>query len=153
MATTADKRELVLFKTRMGMSITITKTDIVPITCRYWDKSFARTECGKRAMARSVWRALNRALLLSPEILNTNIVVSVEEDDGEQQEGQYNNQQITRTTEMQDNACARSELSASIIPRASVDSLNLAIGLSGSIIMDLLHNALKDEKVTDNLMQ
>ena len=104
-------------------------------------------------MERSVWRALNRALLLSPGILNTNIVVSVEEDDGEQQEGQYNNQQITRTTEMQDNACARSELSASIIPRASVDSLNLAIGLSGSIIMDLLHNALKDEKVTDNLMQ
>ena len=50
---------------------------------------------------------------------------------------------------MQDNACARSELSASIIPRASVDSLNLASGLSGSIIMDLLQNALKDEKVTD----
>ena len=54
---------------------------------------------------------------------------------------------------MQDDACAHSEISASIRPRASVDSLNLASGLSGSILMDLLHNAFKYEKVTDNLMQ
>ena len=54
---------------------------------------------------------------------------------------------------MQDDASAHSKLSTSIRSRASVDSLNLASGLSGSIIMDLLQNALKDEKVAENLMQ
>ena len=71
----------------MGMIIMITKTYIVPITCKAWDKSFVRAECGKRAIARRGWGALNQALLSSPEILNTKIVVSVEGDDGEKQEG------------------------------------------------------------------
>ena len=78
MSTTADKRALVLFKTQMGMSITITKTDIVPITYRAWDKSFARAACGKTAIARRGWGPLNRALLSVTKILNTNIFVSME---------------------------------------------------------------------------
>ena len=97
MVTTADKRASALFNLRMGMIIKITKTDIVPISCRAWDNSFARAACGNRAIVRRGWGTLNRALLLVPEILNTKIVVSVEEDDGEQQEGQHNNRQIPRT--------------------------------------------------------
>ena len=51
MGTTEDKRVLVLFKTRMGMCITITKIDIVPIICRSLDKSFASEVTGKREIA------------------------------------------------------------------------------------------------------
>ena len=54
---------------------------------------------------------------------------------------------------MQDNASACSDLSSSSISRASIDSLNLASGLFGLILTDLLQNALKDEKVAENLMQ
>ena len=54
---------------------------------------------------------------------------------------------------MQENASYHSNLSASSSSIASVDSLNLASGIYGSIITDLLQNALKDEKFSDNLMQ
>ena len=54
---------------------------------------------------------------------------------------------------MQENASYHSNLSASSSSRASVDSLNLASGMYGSILTDLLQNTLKDEKVVDNLMQ
>ena len=96
MATTTDKRALVLFNTQMGMIITITKTDIFPITCRAWDNSFARAACGKIEILKRGWGTLNQALLLVPENLNTKIVVSVEEDDGEQQEVQHNNKKNTK---------------------------------------------------------
>ena len=62
------------------------------------------------------------------------------------------NQQIPRPIVMQANASAHSELSASISSRSSANSLNLEIGMSGSILTDLLQNYLKDDKVADNLM-
>ena len=64
-----------------------------------------------------------------------------------------NNQLIPRTIAMQDDASARSELLASSSLIASVDSLNIESGLYRSILTDLLKNALKDEKVAENLMQ
>ena len=51
MAMTKDKKELVIFKTRMGMDITIKTTGIVPITCQAWDKSFVSYFYIKRATA------------------------------------------------------------------------------------------------------
>ena len=98
MATTADKSALVLFKTRMVMGITITKTNIFQITCRAWDKSFSHAACGKREIARREWVPLNQALLSVPEVLNTQIIASVEEDDREQQEGKHTNKKIPRTS-------------------------------------------------------
>ena len=54
---------------------------------------------------------------------------------------------------MQENASYHSNLSASNSSRASVVSLNLVSSLSRSILTDLLQNALKYEKVAENLMQ
>ena len=54
---------------------------------------------------------------------------------------------------MQENASYHSNLSASNSSRASVVSLNLISSLSRSILTDLLQNALKYEKVAENLMQ
>ena len=68
----------------MGTIIMITKTGIVPINCRAWDESFSRAAYGKRAIAMRGWGSLNQALLSAPEILNTEIVVSVEDDDSDQ---------------------------------------------------------------------
>ena len=79
------KGALVLLKMLMGMRIIITKTDIVPITCRAWDKSCAPVGSGKRAITMRGWGPLNQTLLSAPENLNTKIFVSVEDDDGEQQ--------------------------------------------------------------------
>ena len=77
MATTKYKRELDIFKTRMEMNITIKKTDSVPIICRAWNKCFAHSDCGIRAIVRRVWGPLNRGLLFLTEILSTKVVVTV----------------------------------------------------------------------------
>ena len=54
---------------------------------------------------------------------------------------------------MQNDVYACSDISYSSSSRASIGSLNLASGLFGLILTDLLQNALKDEKVAENLMQ
>ena len=75
------KRELVVFKTRMGMPVAINRTDIVPLANKASLRSFARVECNKRAIARRGWNPLNRVLLEHPDVIKTKITILIDDDD------------------------------------------------------------------------
>ena len=66
------KKELVDSKLAMHMDpATLCATDIVPLVNIAWEKSFARTNLNKKAIAERGWTPLNRNLLLYKEIQST----------------------------------------------------------------------------------
>ena len=73
MATTKYKHELVKFKVRMGMPISITRTDVIPLTKKAFKDSLARKDCNKQAIGWRGWNPLNRALLFHPEVIKTKL--------------------------------------------------------------------------------
>ena len=68
---TREKGKLVLFKTRIGMTTLIEKSDIIPLVNCVWPLSFARIITNKTAIRDRGWFPANRMLLLDPEILKT----------------------------------------------------------------------------------
>ena len=59
------KRDLVLFKMRMGLPHTITKTDIVPLCNQAFANYSAQVPSNLHAIADSGWNPLNRALFFN----------------------------------------------------------------------------------------
>ena len=135
MATTKYKRELVKFKVKMGMPISITRTDVIPLTNKAFKYSFARKDCNKRAIGRRGWNPLNRALLCHPEVLKAKL---------DEIDVDYTHSTSALTIESD-----ISDLTSSTI--ASVDSLNLTTRISGDLLTDLLQDAIKNEHAQKNL--
>ena len=65
MSITKFKRYLVLFKMRMGLPHTITKTDIFPLCNRAFANSFAQVTSNRHSIADRGRNPLNRALLFN----------------------------------------------------------------------------------------
>ena len=138
MAITKFKRDLVLFKMRMGLPHTITKTDIVPLCNRAFANSFAQVPSNQHAIADRGWNPLNRALLLNTEVLKTKIVKIVDYD--------------TETEPPRNIFTGDQSVISSISSTSSVaQTLNLTSGSAGTIITDMLQYALKEVGVCDNL--
>ena len=60
---TKFKRDLVLYKIRLGLPHKITNTDIVPLCNRAFANSLAQVPSNQHAIADRGWNPLNRALL------------------------------------------------------------------------------------------
>ena len=73
MSITNFKRDLVLFKMRMGLPPTITKNDIVPLCNRAFAKSFTGVPSNRHAIADRGWNTLNQDLLFNTEVIKTKI--------------------------------------------------------------------------------
>ena len=73
MSITKFKKALVLFKMRIGLPITITKTYIVPLFNLEFSKSFAEVPSNIHDIADRGWNSLNWALLFNTEVPKKNI--------------------------------------------------------------------------------
>ena len=71
MAMSKSKEELITFKSKHQMPLTITKTDVIPLANKAWNKSFAREEENRNALADRGWFPMNYCLLTNQEILLT----------------------------------------------------------------------------------
>ena len=80
---TKAKSALVLHKIRMGMTIALTRNDIIPIVNVAWQQSFAQVRTNKLSISIRGWGPLNRVLLLHPEILKTKSETITVESDNE----------------------------------------------------------------------
>ena len=65
---------------RMGLPLTTTKIDIVPLYNRAFANYFAEVPSNRHAISDRGWNPLNRALLFNTEVLKTNIVDIVDDD-------------------------------------------------------------------------
>ena len=119
----------------MGMTISITRTDVIPLTNKAFKDSVARTDCNTRAIGRRGWNPLNRALLCHPEVLKTKLD-AIDVDDT------HSTSALTIESDI-------SDLTSSTI--ASVDSLNLTTGIAGDLLTDILQDTNKKEHIQKNL--
>ena len=143
------KRALVLFKMRMGLPPTITKTNIVPLCNRAFAKSFAEVPSNRHAIADRGWNPLNRAFLFNTEVLKTNIFEI------------FDDNTVTATPRnifIGDQSVISSMTSTSSVASTSsatrigvAQTLNLKCGSAGTIITNLLQYAMKEEGVNNNL--
>jgi hypothetical protein len=62
------KKELVCFKIRHNMPVSLNSEDIIPLINKAWKESFANTATNRKAIASRGWHPLNRNLLLHKEI-------------------------------------------------------------------------------------
>ena len=133
----------------MGMPITLSKTDIVPLVIRAWALSFGRIQPNKIAIARRGWGPLNRALLTNKEILKTKIsAINVDEDQP--------SFQLPSTSEnllvLDMGSLVSSDLTGTTASAEKLaNTLNLSIGISGSIVTDALQYAMKECSVHSNM--
>jgi hypothetical protein len=152
MATTRDKRKLSQFRISMGMPLNIRPSDIVPIVNNAWEKSFARVQSNKRAIAKRGWQPLNRGLLKHSEVLKTQ-VVSRRHD--ETTTPSSPRQVPTEAVAVSDSATVLSDLTNSDSARSSTRSLpkdlNLTSGYAGEFVTGMLQYAIKNEKNVENL--
>ena len=65
------KKELVMYKVRIGIPIVLNQNNIVSIVNIVWSKSFGQVRTNRKAIAICGWGPLNQALLVHPEILKT----------------------------------------------------------------------------------
>ena len=149
MSITKFKRAPVLFKIRMGLPLTITKTDIVPLCNQAFTKSFAGVPSNRHAISDRGWNPLNQALLLNTEILKTNIVEIVDDDTVTASPRNIFTGYQSVISLMTSTSSVASTSSATH-SRVSA-TLNLTSGSAVTIITDLLQYAMKEEDVDENL--
>ena len=119
----------------MGMPISITRTDVIPLTNKAFKDSFVRKDCNKREIGRRGWNPLNRALLCHKEVFKTKL-------DAIDVSDTHSTSALTIESDI-------SNLTSSTI--ASVDSLSLTTGIAGDLLTDILQDAIKKEHVHKNL--
>ena len=149
MSITKFKSALVLFKMRMGLTPTITKTDIVPLCNRAFTNSFTEVPSNLHDISDRGCNTLNQALLLNTEVLKKTIVKIVDVDTVPT---------APRNIFASDQSVIALMTSTSIIASTSsatrsrdAQTINLASGSAGIIITDLLHYAMMEEGVNENL--
>ena len=143
------KRDLVLFKMRMGLPHTITKTDIVPLCNRSFANYFARVPSNRHSIADRGWNPLNRSLLFNTEVLKKNIVEIVDKDTvTAAPRNIFTGDQLVISSISSTSSVASTSTATC---RSVTQTLNLTSGSVGTIITDMIHYALKEEGVNDNL--
>jgi hypothetical protein len=116
MAISRAKKELVLKKQRQCFSSAKVETyEIINVVNAAWEKSFARIQYNKRAIAARGWNPLTRNLLDHPEIAASKENESEEEIDSEQR-------------------------TSGDGTRSIATSLNFTTGLSNMVMVDILQN-------------
>ena len=156
MASTSFKRKLCIFKVSMGISMTVAPTDIIPIVNHAWDRSFAKIDTNKKAIAERGWGPLNRALLMDKDILKTRVELEKTE------VATATIKQIltpspsgppTTIEVVIDGSTVVSDLTAATPLPNTINpaTLNLSYGFSGKILTDVMQYAMKNEKTTANL--
>ena len=143
------KRDLVLFKMRMGLPHTITKTEIVPLCNQAFANSFAQVPSNRHAIADRVWNPLNRALLFNAEVLKTKIAEIVENDTVPTDPRNIFTGDQSVVSSISSTSSVASTSTATC--RRVTQTLNLTSGSAGTIITDMLQYALKEVGVNDNL--
>jgi len=66
-----EKAKLITYKSKHNLPLTLNATDIMPLTSKAWEASFAVPSLVRKAVADRGWNPLNFALLINPEILGT----------------------------------------------------------------------------------
>ena len=72
-ALTKEKEKLVCFKEDNHLSITFSSTDVMPLINRSWISSFGDVTKGLKALADRGWGPLNKALLVTENILKNRL--------------------------------------------------------------------------------
>ena len=146
---TKFKRDLVLFKMRMGLPHKITKTDILPLCSRAFVNSFAQVPSNRHAIADCGWNPLNRALIFNTDFPKTKIVEIVDNDTVPA---------APRNIFTWDQSVISSISSTSSVASISTatccrvtQKLNLTSGSAGTTITDMLQYALEEEGVKKTL--
>ena len=149
MSITKFKRDLVLFKIRMGLPHTMTKTDIVHLYNREFANSFAQVPSNRHDIADRGWNPLNRALLLNKEVIKTKIFEIVDNNTVPASPRNIFTGDQSVITSIYSTSSVASTSTATC--RRFTQTLNLTSGLAGTIITDMLQYALKEEGVNENL--
>jgi len=76
MAWYREKNILGLHKALLGLQLTLTKDDIMPLVNRAWNKSFAHRELIAKAVAMRGWNPLNCGILTHPEVIRTKVLLT-----------------------------------------------------------------------------
>ena len=135
---TKTKNALVLYKIRMGMKITLTQNNIIPIVNMAWQQSFGRVRTNKLAISIRGWGPLNRALLLHPEILKTKPETITVESDNESEQQRQSPQMSTTS-------------GSNSTKSSPCDSLNVSNGYSSIVLTDILQHEIKAKSIHENL--
>jgi hypothetical protein len=169
---TREKGKLVLYKTRVGMSTVIEKSDIVPLTNLVWPLSFGRVLTNRTAIRDRGWVPANRILLLDPEILKTRASQRVT---AQADQTPMPDLLIVDTTDLPivhtrpmpivdppidglnvDDVSDISNVSsiaatASAATRSALDHLNFESGMAGDFTLDIFQHLVKKDSVCENL--
>ena len=73
------KEKLLTFKRAMGLSLDISRKDIIPLVNRAWKDSFAIVKTNQNAIEERGWNPMNAALLNHPAIVSTKPPTTAEE--------------------------------------------------------------------------
>jgi len=65
-----EKEKLIIFKAKHNLPLTLNAMDIIPMTSKVWDTSFAVPDLVIKAMVDRGWNPLNFALLTNKKNLN-----------------------------------------------------------------------------------
>ena len=65
------KRDMMTLRELHDLPLSLQPTDIMLLICQAWEKSFARIESNRKAIAERGWYPFNRNLLLLPELRET----------------------------------------------------------------------------------
>jgi hypothetical protein len=173
---TRENGKLILYKTRIGIEMMISKSDAIPLINCVWPKWFARKATNKNAIRARGWYPANRKLLQDPEILKTKTLSTTESDNAtnatnppDETAGSRTNSSnstnaatteqptlLVTTTGTTDDVSEISHISESSSTSASttlevLENLNFDSGGAGDFTLDILQHLVKKESVCDNL--
>ena len=171
-----EKSKLVLFRTRMGLSSDIDKSDILPLINRIWPRSFARKCTNQQAISDRGWNPLNCRLLTDPEIIKTRSATSFTPAPTAAISDTPSNinlvsidtaimapspttivppplecQTIATASTFAQSTCSSIETLVVPSPWIDLDNINFDKGLAGEFSIDILQYIVKKERVRDNL--
>ena len=136
---TKRKMELIKYKQDHNLFNTnLERTDIVPIINYAWEKSFAKIDSNKRAIAERGWNPLNRNLLKHPAILNTKTMNPPT--------------QQTETSSISD--LTDDGIDCQLETKSSIPvNINFARGKSNEVLTDILQSFIRSEEAVKNFQQ
>ena len=149
------KSNLIAFKRRLGLSLNIKRTDIIPLVNHAWDHSFAGVDTKRNAIAERGWNPMNRALLHHPSIQKTNPQATQPLPDTnnlEQARVRTDEEEDRTTLEINERTISIQACQTTVnVPVSTVNSLNLTSGLAGEYMTDLLMFARSKERMKENI--
>ena len=151
----AAKQDIVQTKRRAGMFNTnLLRTDIVPIVNYAWEKSFAVVQNNCNAISERGWNPLNRNLLTHPEVISYRL--STEHYLQSPTHSSIISITMSTSNRSMESSQQQSQVSSNEISTNSqvdIQDLNLERGYAGTVITDILQDALKSQQCLANLEQ